>query len=226
MTAFGYTSGNPTNLTSGGSASMADIQGPLTDVAAFLNSRTFNEDNLPVSLLQRLGLNDASGQKGRGKSIIAQSEARTNTAYGLMTTPDRVSGIVLPTDGLICIGYQATWFESVIGAARAAIFIGATQLKIATNGTAPAVQEAGPRTGLATTANALHTFHDGLTHIDSNNSYGGDVTTGQVIGGAIGGGVCYVFAAAGTYDISVQFKASSGSVTALARKLWVWSLGF
>ena len=35
-----------------------------------------------------------------------------------------------------------------------------------------------------------------------------------------------VFAAAGTYDISVQFKASSGSVTVKNRKLWVWTMGF
>jgi hypothetical protein len=40
------------------------------------------------------------------------------------------------------------------------------------------------------------------------------------------GGVCYVFAAAGTYDVSVQFKASSGSITAKSRKLWVSSVDY
>lgn len=32
--------------------------------------------------------------------------------------------------------------------------------------------------------------------------------------------------AAGTYDVSVQFKASSGSVTVKERKLWIVSMGF
>jgi hypothetical protein len=31
---------------------------------------------------------------------------------------------------------------------------------------------------------------------------------------------------AGTYDFSVRFKSSSGSVTAKNRKLWVASIGF
>jgi hypothetical protein len=34
-----------------------------------------------------------------GKSIIATEETRTNVAYGTLTTPDVVTGIVLPTDG-------------------------------------------------------------------------------------------------------------------------------
>jgi hypothetical protein len=40
------------------------------------------------------------------------------------------------------------------------------------------------------------------------------------------GGVVSMFAAAGTYTISVQFKALSGSVTASNRKLWVQALSF
>lgn len=39
MPAFTYTSGNPNNLVGGQPASMADIQGPFTDLATFLNNR-------------------------------------------------------------------------------------------------------------------------------------------------------------------------------------------
>jgi hypothetical protein len=59
--------------------------------------------------------------------------------------------------------------------------------------------------------------------------YTGDVTTGQIVGtvSAAGlGGPCYFFAAAGTYTISIQVKASSASVTIKNRKLWVWTIGF
>jgi hypothetical protein len=49
-----------------------------------------------------------------------------------------------------------------------------------------------------------------------------EVTTGQVVG-VVGswGGFAVVFAAAGTYDVSVQFKSSVGSVTVKNRHLWV-----
>jgi hypothetical protein len=67
--------------------------------------------------------------------------------------------------------------------------------------------------------------------------YTEDFTTGQVVGAGpqmsvsatspqLVGGPCYIFAAAGTYTVSVQFKSSSGSVTAKNRKLWAWTLGF
>jgi surface-anchored protein len=36
------------------------------------------------------------------------------------------------------------------------------------------------------------------------------------------GGVCWIFAAAGTYKITVQFKASSGNVKVKERNLWAW----
>jgi hypothetical protein len=36
---FQYTSGDPTHLTGGGGASMADVQGPFTDLKTFLNAR-------------------------------------------------------------------------------------------------------------------------------------------------------------------------------------------
>ncbi len=194
-----------------------------------------DETNLVVALLQKLGLNSGS-QVGRGKSIIATSESRTNVAYGTLTTPDRVTGIVLPTDGLIAVAYQATWQESVLNAARAAIFIGATQMsKIFAENASPTL----PDTPLSGTVGAavdrpLATFSGGLASLtNGGGAYTGDVTTGQAIGSFQGAGVIfnnggpvYIFAAAGTYDVSIQFKSSSGSVTAKNRKLWCWSIGF
>lgn len=171
--------------------------------------------------------------KMRGSNVVATSEARSSTAYGLMPTPDRVTGIVVPTNGVLAIGFQATWFESVALAARAAIFIGSNQLKaIIGSGAAPVVQETNTQSGgSAGTAVAMGTAPGGLRSQQTvGTAYPGDVTTGQVIGigGASGAdyGLCRVFVAAGTYDISVQFKCSSGSVSALNRKLWVSVEGF
>jgi hypothetical protein len=168
----------------------------------------------------------------RGKSIITTEETRTNTAYGLLTTPDRVSGIVLPEDGLIAVGYKAQWKSSVQGAGAAAIFVGSTQLGVP--GNAP---------GVSTEITTQHSFADLYGHLFSTAGWGleafpataDDPTTPTLLGGRTeqgldnsfkAGGVAYIFAAAGTYDVSVQFKASSGSVTAKNRKLWVWTEAF
>ena len=64
--------------------------------------------------------------------------------------------------------------------------------------------------------------------VNGGVAYASDVTTGQIVnvGGSASGGVVTVFAAAGTYDVSVQFLAVAGSVTVKERKLWVWVQGF
>lgn len=166
-------------------------------------------------------------------SIIATEEVRTNVAFGTLTTPDELE-IILPANGLIAIAYQATWKESVSGAARAAIFLNEVQLKVATTGAAVAAGEAkiagtvntftplfttrgGPVTGWASEASA------GLLSPRASSAFTGDVTTGQVVGSSLyPSGSLLVFAAAATYKVSVRFKSSSGSVTAKNRKLWCW----
>lgn len=77
----------------------------------------------------KLGLSQ-TGDVRRGKSIIATEESRTNTSYGLLATPDRVQSVVLPTDGLLRVTFSALWKEASLGAARAAIFVGGSQLKV------------------------------------------------------------------------------------------------
>jgi hypothetical protein len=206
---------------------------------------------LQAAVADALGLTQP-GTVRRGKSIIAADESRTNTAYGLLATPDRVQGLVLPTDGLICVGYQATWRNSANdgtdGNGRAAIFIGANQLAVPGVAiAAPAAEAAiGPVTLNSDTP--LGSFPGGLAgHASATPAYTGDVTTGQAISvGAVNGskielagsklsigvtllqvgGLCLIFAAAGAYDISVQFKAASGSVSAKNRKLWAMAMGF
>jgi hypothetical protein len=168
-----------------------------------------------------------SGTGVRGATNISTSQSTSSTTYTTLATPDQVAGIVLPTNGLIAVWYYADWQESILGAARAAIFIGANQVKIPTQG-APAVQEPGIGAGATSTNVPLTTFSGGL---QSSGTSGGStgVTTGELLAlnpNAGAGGAAYVFAAAGTYTVSVQFKASSGSVTAANRRLWVQALSF
>ena len=156
------------------------------------------------------------------KSIIATEQARTNVAFGAMATPDEVS-VVLPTNGLIVVAFQAMWQHSVASTGRAAIFVGANQVKIApTSGAgAPIVQEASLGAAINKWA-SLSSFAGGIESTAAGE-YTGDVTTGQIIGGNnSGSGVCYIEAAAGTYKIAVQYKSSSGEVKVKNRKLRAW----
>jgi hypothetical protein len=259
MTTFSFTP-----LVAGAPELVGDVNTPLTAIQAILNGGidssnvtdgTLTPSDLTTALQDYLGVTGNVVRRGKAISVPS-SDSRTNTAYGLLANPDRVQNVVMPTDGLISVWYQATWQESVLGAARAAIFIGANQYKMASAQAGPApVQLAAKLNGSSVSEDhPLSTAGElGLFSPYGNNAYSGDATTGQGVGtwggtGTAGeielngvaqqvtpttssgylshGGPCYIFAAAGTYDISVMFKASSGNVVAKNRRLWVESRAF
>lgn len=49
MTTFSYSTGDPTNLTGGAAASMADISGPFADLKTFINGGSLDATNLATS---------------------------------------------------------------------------------------------------------------------------------------------------------------------------------
>lgn len=209
---------------------------------------------LSSALAQSASVNLA-GQTAKGFVSIPTTGTRTSTSYGELSDAADAVSVVLPANGLIAVWYQALWQDQNDNAGRAAIFLNASQLQIqqATSGLGPGTQAA--YTGNVTTSTVnrpLATFAGGLFSVNnvSGSSFTADVTTGQVVGyqpsqsanfagvevAGSGfttaadlpglGGPCYIFAAAGTYAVSVQFKATSGSVTASNRKLWVQALSF
>jgi hypothetical protein len=166
-----------------------------------------------------------------GKANIAAAESTTATSYaiGNLTTPDRVQNVVMPTDGLIAVWYQAIWQNTVASNARAAIFLGANQVKAGVGTGAPvAVDTSGPTDvnddgGLFTNPGA---GTGALLSTAGGAGAATEVTTGQAVGSGLGGPV-YIFAAAGTYDVSIQFKNSAaGTLTVKNRHLWVMPMAF
>ena len=205
----------------GGSWVPADMNGVQDQ---YVRSAGIERDDLEQAITQQLGLTTTGAGHGgaavrRGKSIIATDESRTNTAYGTLATPDQVANIVLPTDGLLCVRFQALVKNSVDGAGKIAIFVGANQLKVVAGG-APVVQEASISIiGGAPVYTPVLTGQSGLFSL-SSVADAVFVATGQVIGAT------EIWVPAGTYTVSVQYKASSGSINAKERKLWVSSIGF
>lgn len=185
--------------------------------------------------------------RSAGKQNITAEEGRTSESYGYLSTADKVTGIVLPTDGLICVAYQALFKSSPSGGfGLAAIFLGSDEVLVRNNwgSTNPGSGGVLGETGDANEYVALASFAGGLTSNRSTGASvnnGSDATTGQVVGvhqsradgggdavTTFYGGPCYIFAAAGTYDVGVQFRATNAgqTVTAKERKLWVWSMAF
>ena len=194
--------------------------------------------NLAASAAQAAGVNQA-GQTVKGATNIATSESTSSTSYTTLATPDRVANVVLPSNGLIAVWYQATWQQSAASAANAAIFVGSNQLSFGQAGVA-AQNLQFASIGTQTAVDVLLSSGPGgvfsLGGQTYTGAYAGDATTGQIVGGGVvGGGTaagdpqygpCYIFAAAGSYTVSVQFKCSSGTVTAKNRRLWVQALSF
>lgn len=204
----------------------AKVNTAFTAIQTWANGN-IEAENMAAATAKAAGLNRGS-EKVKGASTVVAEQETTSTSFVTLTTPDEVT-VVLPSEGLISVRFQATWKESVVNAARAAIFVGATQLKVVSGtNTAPVVQEA---TGQGTNVFvALASDATGLSCAEPSAGYTGDVTTGQAVGAIIGstiaGGPCDIFAAAGTYAVSVQFKCSSGNVKVKSRKLWVEAKAF
>lgn len=229
----------PFNLTNGSTADADQVMSNLNALRTAVNA--LDGDNLATALAQLLGVSQ-TGVVRRGKSIIATVETVTAEAYTLAPTPDRVSGIELPTDGLLLIGYKALWkANSATNASAASIFLGGNQIRrVVDLQAAPIPCEAASPGTLYTD---LFTSGGGLFSSPNNSNPPTDrseVTTGQVLGGPVAvsagastamvplGGLMVVYAAAGTYDVSVQFKKdpTQTGITVKSRKLWVQAVGF
>ncbi len=224
----------PFTLTAGQPENVNQLNSNLAALVTGVNA--IDDANLTSALAALLGISQ-TGATRRGKSIIDAGGTRTNTAYGALSNgPDQVANVVWPANGLLRIGYSAVWSESVVNTSRAAIFIGANQLVYSIDGKQPSIEDAAIGGANANTGRYLSTTVTGLvsaTAADATSYIA--ATTPQILGignltvSASEGGEIIVFdptGVGGTVTVSVQFKASSGTVTASNRKLWVEATGY
>lgn len=147
---------------------------------------------------------------------IPTEGSREGTTFATMPTPDAIKEVVVGEKGLVRIGYSARFKSSVSGVGRAAIFIGANQLRSYT--TESKVQQCATN---GTAFRQLTTAPAGLLTSTSGTATGADMTTGQAISASLEGGMVSLWVAAGTYEVSVRFLASEGAVNVKERRLWV-----
>lgn len=152
-----------------------------------------------------------------GRSFVATEETRNVNTFATLTTPDRISSVVIPTNALIELYFEADIKESSSDKAKVGLFVGSTQA-----------------------AQAADMFTN--TTVSAGN-YGGVRTTGITAGTGLGGlgfwvappsgeavvpvnpQVCRV--TAGTYDIEARYLCeSAATVTVKNRTLWARVLPF
>ncbi len=196
----------------------------LTTIGTVINGN-LDAVNLSAALAQSANVNQ-SGQIVKGYTAVATSQLVGGASYATLATPDQVTGVVLPTGGLLAVWYIAQWTSNGgAGTAKAAIFVGGNQLVAApAAGGAIAVQEVGNSTSNVELLTSAPLGLQGTT--GASGSTTPDYTTGMAIAVGGGGGPCYIVAPAGTYTVSVKFKVSAGTSAIAARHLYVQALSF
>jgi hypothetical protein len=148
---------------------------------------------------------------------ISKEESRESTVFGTLPTADLIKEVVVGEEGLVRIGYSARFKSSVSAAGKAAVFLGVNQLKLFTT-ESKAVAASTVGLGFRSLSSGSNA---GLVTYASGDAVGADATTGQLLSTSLDGGMAELWLAAGTYDISVQYRATEGKVTAKERRIWV-----
>lgn len=175
-------------------------------------------DNLSSSLITALS---AAGAGGRGKAITATEESRTNTVPGILTTPDQVSGLVVPSGALLLVRYRAQIKSSVNNAGTVGLYLNGTLVAPQNAlGVPMAVATSGTNTyWLAATSN-VNSLGPTTKKLDLLN-LAPDASLPNEVGDVVAFDL-----PAGTYTVSARYSATSGSITAKNRGLWAWVEAF
>lgn len=174
--------------------------------------------HLSTALTEDLGLTNT----GRGYLNVAVQNTTSSTTFVYMTTQDLITGITMGSNGLILIDYQAL----VSGIGTVTLVLNGTPIVIGVANGAPAATGAQAAVN-STDFGPLVTTGIGLAATTSNSTNSTEVTTGQILGTATGGGTVRVWIPSGTYSVGVQYEATSGhSISAQNRHLWVRTENF
>lgn len=223
-----------------GSNEWGDVESNDTALRDVINGKLENDNLSGAAAITRANLAaEAKPFKWYTPKIVATEESRESAILGTMPTPDEVKEVVLPENALMLILYTAYWRTKSSGegggSGTAAIFLGANRLKIPDGESGEPIDEGAEKPA----GNPYGGYWKALTTHGGGLVSGANITvatapsrvsTGEVVGFDLSGdpdtgGPVYVRAAAGTYNVSVRFSASTGPVRAKSRHLWVGVLG-
>lgn len=204
-------------------------------------------DKLNLTVASQAGVSVGT-VKRRGSTIVNTAQICTSGTYDWLATPDRVDDLVLPSGGLIGLLYYAEWGYDE---GMAAIHLNEVQLKIPSLGVYDTSRAAATREDSnAPDYQPIFSHPGGLERLEGTVDFDGAgayPTTGVTLGahanyvggtggtfpwdyGAddywLGGQICWIYAAPGTYDVGVKFLSAGGELSVRNRRLFVWVEGF
>jgi hypothetical protein len=144
--------------------------------------------------------------------VIATEETKTSTSFVTMTTPDEVSGVVVPENGVLSITYSAYVKSSSSGEGVVCLFIGSN--RIPTYHVSILESFAEIKT-VETVFSRITTTPAATIGMEALNWTSASTTGRMLLPIQVGE------LAAGTYTVSARYKAAAGSVTAKERILRV-----
>lgn len=221
MTTLAYTN----TLVAGTPENVASVQQNFVDARTVLNGN-IDGDNMTAATKNAIALNDSTVIR-RGKSIIATSEAIAGVGYAVLTTPDRISSLVVPANAVVWVSYWCAVNKSAGGTAdtfAAGLFFGANEVRSRFGVSAGAglvsgglMEAAGVTTGTA--APLLGNVFTDYTDAGWNTLFSAatlpvdDTTNGHPVGAFVP-----ITIAAGTYTLEVRFKKTAGTTAAVSAR--------
>lgn len=195
----------PTPESNPGKAEWSDVFGNDAALREGVNSINNEQIAAEAGIVRSKLASDAKGLQGKWyePKIIATEQTRESTSFGTLSTADEITGVTVPEGGLLVITYTAQVKSSVSGAGRIQAYVGSTAVGSESTTFETSFARVSTEPGALNKAAATPT-----------------VTTGRVLQSLQVGEL-----AAGTYTVSIQYKATSGSITAKERSLRVHVLG-
>jgi hypothetical protein len=144
-------------------------------------------------------------------SIVTASQSRASTTYGVLSTADEISGIVIPgPTSILEVMFSLRYSSTVTNAGAVSLFLGTEQIRAPEN--AGFVEALSAGSGVTQRLFSNPGSPSGLT--------AGAGSGAEAKNAVVGGWLPVSHIEAGTYAVSLRFRASSGSISADNRVLY------
>lgn len=200
----------------------------LQAIVAQINGN-IDQSNLAAALAATLGVNTASAK--RGASIITATDTIGSTSPALLGNPDRVSQLVVPTNGIIWVSYRAIFTYSAGPATTitATLYLGNNAAKNMWGGGAPSIRNPYAQPGYpgatlamsasyaSATVQAVCSTHpiSGLAESGADGA-GNPPQSSDLVNGQGVGPFYPIRVQPGTYDVSVRWACTNGTTVTVS----------
>lgn len=197
------------------------------------------------SVAQFTGVTTASGtRRGYNRhdttddSVSYPVVTTTSTSFGVLDAHDQINNVVVPSNGgLVFVVYRALWkLAGATGPAKVTLFVGSQQLRSVAHdqvtpvSVAESLSQTGtnwsPLTSTPTGAGGGSGMFGSKPSTSSNSSVDNTLPQAWSSDDTIRWAPAVFEAPGGTYNISIQYKVTDGTLSVKDSRLRIWVVGF